>query len=105
MNDDLKDAEPHAPKTLTVVMADSFSTRMRIIHENEWSPYVRRTVQIELTEEQRQKLIPKHVGVDRGKNIYEEILECWFEPIDEKDKIKKIKGKRQKQIENSEKKK
>lgn len=69
-----------APKILTVVMADAGPTTIAIVHENEWAPFVRRTVQIELTEEQRAKLIPRSTVTNNGCHIYEHVERCWFEP-------------------------
>jgi len=65
---------------LTVVIADTWSTTCRLEHENEWTPYKRRTVQIELTPEQEALLELRVVGLNKGTDIYEDILQCWFEP-------------------------
>jgi ACT domain-containing protein len=71
-----------APKVLTVIMADTQRTYISIVHENEHKPYGRRTVQIELTDEQRRQLEPRYTGnISPGAEQYEEVLYCWFEPV------------------------
>ena len=70
-------------KVLTVVMANSWVTYGAIVHEQEWMPWERRSVRIELTPEQMQKLQPREVGTDRGKPIYEFIAQCWLEDVDD----------------------
>lgn len=67
-----------APKVLTVVMANTYRTEVSIVHENDHHPYIRRTVQIELTEEQRAQLEPQLLAPER----HEEILDCWLEPVE-----------------------
>jgi hypothetical protein len=59
-----------APKTLTVIMAATYDAVMNAVHLNESVGVQKRTVQIELTDEQRQKLPLGH----------EEVIACWFEP-------------------------
>ena len=63
---------------ITFVLTDTFETRMRLTHENEYIPYKKRVVQIELTPMQLEKIQPRKVGFDK-KNIYEEITDCWIE--------------------------
>lgn len=53
---------PLVPDTLTVVLIDDTPTYVAIVHENEWRPYARRTVQIRLTDEQRRQLAPRARG-------------------------------------------
>lgn len=72
-----------APEVLTVVLEDRWGTYISIVHENEHRPYVRRTVQIRLTDEQRAQLEPQKVGSDRGTTKYEAVRECWLEPVPE----------------------
>lgn len=67
--------------TLTVILANTWETYAAIVYENEWRPYSRRTVQIELTPEQAAKLTPRVVGTDKGKDVKEIILQCWIEPL------------------------
>lgn len=64
---------------LTVVMIDTWRTRLAIVHENEYITYRRRTVQIELTPEQQKLLAPRKLGVDCGKDVHEEMGESWLE--------------------------
>ena len=71
-----------APTTLTVVLADTFRTRIAIQYENEGYPYQRRSVQIELTPEQRAALEPRKVGESGGFAVFEDVLECWLEPVE-----------------------
>ena len=74
---------PLVPSTLTVVLADTQATACAVRHENEQRPYRRRTVQIKLTEEQRQALTPRYTGHNDGKATHEEILQAWLEPADD----------------------
>ena len=67
------------PTTLTVVLADTHSTYVAAVYENERLPYRRRTVQIELTPKQRDLLSPRKVGVLQGKEVYEQIIDSWLE--------------------------
>ena len=66
--------------TLTVIFRDTNRTRLAVIHENDWVPFQKRTVQIELTPEQEEALKPRHVGVHCGQDVFEERGECWIEP-------------------------
>lgn len=64
---------------LTVIMANTWTTYGAIVFENEWRPYGRRTVQIELTPEQVEAINPREVGWNEGKPVYEIILQSWLE--------------------------
>lgn len=64
---------------LTVILANTFPTEISLIYENEWQPYRRRTVQIELTPEQIEKITPQKVGERRGEDVYEILLQSWLE--------------------------
>lgn len=46
---------------LTVIMLDTARTQSAIAHENEWVPYGRRTVHVELTPEQCDQLKPRNL--------------------------------------------
>ena len=70
------------PRTLTVVLADTHRTMVSIVYENDHMPYRRRTVQIELTPEQREALAPRYLGRDGKEAAHEEVLDCWLEPAD-----------------------
>lgn len=72
---------PRVPDTLTVVLIDTTTNYISIVHENEWRPYTRRTVQIKLTEEQRRALTPQHTGTINGETTHERILQAWLEPV------------------------
>ena len=72
-----------APRTLTVVLADTFVSEIAREFEGEHRPYERRSVQIELTPEQREKLKRRKVGVRGGETMREVIIDCWLEPEDE----------------------
>lgn len=65
---------------LTAIMLNTFRTRIALEYENEAIPFGRRTVHIELTPDQIEQLKPQHVGVERGKDVYEEFGGCWIEP-------------------------
>ena len=71
------------PSVLTVVLADTHGTQTAIIYENEHRPYQRRTVQIELTPEQRRQLEPRHTGRVKGTETFEEVHQAWLEPAEE----------------------
>jgi hypothetical protein len=71
-----------APKVLTVVLIDTTRTVSAIVHENEWKPYSKRTVQIELTPEQRAQLEPRVIASWPLGDEYEEVLSCWLEPTE-----------------------
>ena len=71
------------PDTLTVIMVDPSANNAAIIHENEWRPYDRRTVQIKLTDEQRRQLKPRCTGVAGSETSYESVLQTWLEPASE----------------------
>lgn len=64
---------------LQVIMADTHSTTCRIQFENEWAPYKRRVVTIELTPNQVSQLQKRQVGIQNGTEIFEEILDCFIE--------------------------
>lgn len=71
---------PPVPDTLTVVLVDDTPNYVAIVHENEWRPYARRTVQIRLTDEQRRQLAPRETGMIRGEKQHEQVLQAWLEP-------------------------
>ncbi|MCY4114878.1 MAG: hypothetical protein OXG33_13220 [Chloroflexi bacterium] len=74
---------PLVPDTLTVVLIDDTPNYIAIVHENEWRPYGRRTVQIRLTEEQRRLIAPRRTGMIRGEHTHEQVLQAWLEPATE----------------------
>lgn len=49
-----------------------------LIHMQE--PVSHRSVQIELTKEQMEKLIMRRTHIDNGKDFHEEISHCFIEP-------------------------
>ncbi len=67
---------------LTVILVNTWRTHMAIVHENSYLPYTRRTVQIDLTREQAQAILPRELGMNGGKVVREEIGEVWLEPDD-----------------------
>ena len=69
---------------LTVTMANTWRTCMAITHENSYLPYSYRTVQIELTPEQVAALAPRKLGVNCGKDVFEERCGVWLEESEEK---------------------
>ena len=73
-------SRPLVPDTLTVVLFDDTPTYVAIVHENEWRPYARRTVQIRLTDEQRRQLAPRETGMIKGEQQHEHVLQAWLEP-------------------------
>jgi len=60
-------------------MINTWRTQMALVHENSYLPYSRRTVQIELTPEQVSSLAPQKLGVNCGKDVFEEVGEVWLE--------------------------
>lgn len=64
---------------LHFILADTHQTRMRLIHENEWVPYKKRVVTIELTPEQSEQIRPRLVGHEGNSDCFEEILEVFME--------------------------
>ena len=74
------DDPPLVPDTLTVVLIDDTATYIAIVHENEWRPYAKRTVQIRLTDEQRRQIAPRSTGRIGGKRTHEHVLQAWLEP-------------------------
>lgn len=82
-------AAPKVPDTLTVVLADTTAAMVAVVHENETRPYIRRTVQLRLTEAQRRAIEPRYTGHSNGKATFEEVLDAWLEPaagpLDESD--------------------
>ncbi len=74
-----------APRVLTVIMVDTTATYIAARFDDERIPYGRRTVQIELTPEQREKLLPRQTGVIKGRTQYEAVLTAWLEPLEDAD--------------------
>ena len=74
---------PLVADTLTVVLIDDTPNYIAIVHENEWRPYGRRTVQIRLTDEQRRQIAPRTTGTISGKQTHEHVLQAWLEPATE----------------------
>lgn len=64
---------------ITFVFADIWETEMRLKHENEFVPYKKRTVSINLTEEQLKQIQCQRVGRDGNEDKYEEIIDCFIE--------------------------
>lgn len=64
---------------LTVVLINTWDCAEHLRHTNETVPFTRRSVQIELTPEQLDKIRPLQVGVDQGFPVYERIGEHWLE--------------------------
>jgi len=64
---------------LTFIIADELANRMRLQYENEFFPYRKRTVSIELTQEQIEQIGIKEVGIFEGTKVWEVIHEVWVE--------------------------
>ena len=67
------------PDTLTVVLVNKSSVTIALRHFNETQPSEYRTVQIRLTEEQREQLALRCTGMSNGNMHYEEIYRSWLE--------------------------
>lgn len=68
-------------KILTVVMVNAYRSYIAAVYEEQSFPYSRRTVQIELTDEQMKLLEPRECGNISGekRQMLEEIERCWLE--------------------------
>ena len=64
---------------LGFIIANCHETRMRLEFENEWVPYKKRVVFINLTDEQVKQLKCENVGSSLGNEVYEEILEVFID--------------------------
>lgn len=62
-----------------VMMLDRLRTEIAVTCENQYVPYGRRVVFINLTPEQEQSLIPREVGKYRNRPQYEQYGEVWLE--------------------------
>ena len=51
---------------LMVELVNTHRTRMAVIHENDWLPFQRRIVSIELTPDQIAAIAPRELGVECG---------------------------------------
>lgn len=67
------------PQMLTVIILNTTETYLRLVHENEYVPYGRRTVHIPLTPEQMEMLRLKYTGRHDGSDRHEVIGEVWLE--------------------------
>lgn len=72
-----------APKVLTVVLADTWTSYVTLMHTGEHMGWYCRTVHIELTPEQRALLTPRNVGHGDGKDKFEEIVSVFLESEDQ----------------------
>lgn len=64
---------------LHFILADTYRTYLATAFDNEHVPYRKRIVTIELTPEQMEAIKPRKVGVDQGKDVYEEVLDVILE--------------------------
>ena len=64
---------------ITFIGADTLRTYIAAIHENEQVPYKRRSVTIELTNEQLAQLEIRTLGHANGTDWKEEIISCFVE--------------------------
>ncbi len=64
---------------LHFILADTHRTYVAVVHENEYVPYRKRIVTIELTPEQMEKIKPRKIGEMQGKEVYEELLDVILE--------------------------
>lgn len=64
---------------VTFIIANTYATECSIVHENEWRPYPKRTVTIELTSKQCEQLRLKKVGSRGQEPVFEEIHDCFVE--------------------------
>jgi hypothetical protein len=66
-------------KFLCVELLDTHRTTIAVVHLNEHLPFGRRVVQIELTQEQQDKISPKELGTNQGIKVYEQIGNIWIQ--------------------------
>lgn len=71
-----------APKRLTFILSNSFDAYVKTVHLNCQGSVHRRTVRIELTDEQREMLEPRKTGSSNGVDQYEVIDDCIIEPVE-----------------------
>ena len=64
---------------ITLILANTLRTEIALIHENESRPYERRTVTLQLTDEQIAAIRPRFVGSNGGADRYEEILNVFID--------------------------
>jgi hypothetical protein len=67
---------------LTVIFSNDTLNFESMMASNESSPLGKRTVQIELTAEQIEKLKPRATFKVDGRQVYEKLFDCWIEPPD-----------------------
>lgn len=68
---------------ITFILADTTPTYVALVHENQYRPYSKRSVSINLTPEQEMLLRRRETGHINGKVQREIILECFVEEDDE----------------------
>jgi hypothetical protein len=64
---------------VTFIVADLWASHCAMMSENIKLPPRKRTVTIELNDDQMQKLSLKEIGSDKGSPVFEQILECFVE--------------------------
>jgi len=67
---------------ITFILADTTTTYVALVHENQHRPYSKRSVSIELTPEQELLIRPRKTGHINGKVQHEIILDCFVEAED-----------------------
>lgn len=65
---------------ITVVILDTWQTISAINCLGEALPFGKRSVQIELTPEQKKQLELREVGESGVNKVYEQYGSCWIEP-------------------------
>ena len=64
---------------ITFILANNHAARMDVIHANFSSTPPKRSVTIDLTPEQIEKIGIKKIGTNYGKDVYEEIHDVFVE--------------------------
>lgn len=64
---------------VTFIIADTYRAEVAMIHEGQTCPYRKRSVTIDLTDEQIAAISPRRVGKRGPDEVYEEVLECFIE--------------------------
>ena len=64
---------------ITFIMADTWGTEARLRCDNEHVPYKKRTVTINLTDEQLRQIKCRKVGKESDVDKFEEIIDCFIE--------------------------
>ena len=66
---------------INFVIADIWTSHLILQNEGEYVRYKKRVVQIELTQDQMDKLELRKVGQKGKEDIFEEIIDCFIDTV------------------------